>query len=80
MIIDNFWEIISQYNQTHSPRIETLADVTKVLMTMEAEGTQKEYPIAFQLLKDFESSMRSHIWTEWHAQEFYDDAEATYST
>jgi hypothetical protein len=73
MMIKDFWDILEKF-----PNIRTLKDVTNVINEIEEDGTAYQYPQAYDLLKEFESSMRSHIYTEWHAQEFYEDADAAH--
>lgn len=73
MIIKDFWELIGKF-----PEIKNLSDLTKIITTMDDELKVK-YPDAWACLTEFESSIRSHLWTEWHAQEFYHDVDSTYA-
>jgi hypothetical protein len=66
-----FWGILAKF-----PDIKSLADVTAVIKTIENDATNETYPDAYNMLKEFESAMRSHIYTEWHAQESLDGIES----
>jgi hypothetical protein len=67
----DFWKIINMF-----PDIRTLSDLTGLITNMEADITEA-FPNAYWFLKEYENSMRSHIYAEWHAQEYLDDADTT---
>lgn len=65
-----FWGILSKF-----PNIKSLEDITAIIKDIEKDSTHQDYPDAYDMLKEFESAMRSHIYTEWHAQESLDGTE-----
>lgn len=67
-----FWGILAKF-----PEIKSLSDITAIIKDIESDSTSKIYPDAYGMLKEFEAAMRSHIYTEWHAQEYLDGAETT---
>lgn len=67
----HFWEILGKF-----PKIKSLSDLTDALLEIEGNSDHLVYPVGYEMLKEFESAMRSHMYTEWHAQEYFDDAEA----
>jgi hypothetical protein len=66
-----FWDILSKF-----PEIKSLADITSIIKNIENDSSREFYPDAYNMLKEFEAAMRSHMYTEWHAQESLDGTEA----
>ena len=66
-----FWGILAKF-----PDIKSLADLTLVIKDIENGSTKQDYPGAYSMLKEFEAAMRSHMYTEWHAQEYLDGTES----
>lgn len=67
-----FWGILAKF-----PDIKSLSDLTAIIKDIENDTTRETYPDAYAMLKEFESAMRSHMYTEWHAQEYLDGTETT---
>jgi hypothetical protein len=66
-----FWPILSGF-----PQIKSLDDLSRLIVDIEHSETYTAYPEGYGMLKEFESAMRSHLYTEWHAQENLDGIEA----
>jgi hypothetical protein len=72
IVMSDFWKILARF-----PDIKTLSDLTKLIISMESSHPDipELFPNAYQFLKGYENTMRSHIYAEWHAQEYLDDSE-----
>lgn len=66
MYIKDIWGIFENTG------VRNLRQLTEEIENMRENGYNEEFPEGFNFLVDFEAMIRSHIYAEWHAQEYVD--------